>query len=60
MEQVYNHAFRCDQHRPFTCPGVMEFIRWIDPEYLTFEFISRSRAEQESMLREQLIALGMA
>ena len=59
MEQVYTHAFRCDQHRPFTCPGVRDFIEWIDPEYLTFEFISRSRAEQEAMLQEQLEALDM-
>ena len=59
MEQVYAHAFACDQHRPFTCVGVREFIDWIDPEYLTFEFISRSRAEQEAMLKEQLSALGM-
>ena len=59
MEQVYTHAFACDQHRPFTCPGVGDFIRWIDPEYLTFEFISRSRREQEAMLAEQLAALGM-
>ena len=59
MEQVYTHAFACDQHRPFTCPGVGDFIRWIDPEYLTFEFISRSRREQEAMLAEQLAALDM-
>ena len=59
MEQVYTHAFRCDQHRPFTCPGVRDFIEWIDPEYLTFEFISRSRSEQEAMLQEQLKALDM-
>ena len=59
MEQVYTHAFACDQHKPFTCPGVRAFIDWIDPEYLTFEFISRSRAEQEAMLREQLNALNM-
>ena len=58
MEQVYTHAFRCDEHRPFTCPGVGQFIEWIDPEFLTFEFISRSRAEQEAMLQEQLTALG--
>ena len=57
MEQVYTHAFTCDQHRPFTCPGVREFIRWIDPEYLTFEFISSSRMEQEAMLKEQLASL---
>ncbi len=59
MEQVYTHAFACDRHQPFTCPGVRAFIDWIDPEYLTFEFISSSRAEQEAMLREQLAALGM-
>ena len=57
MEQVYTHAFRCDQHRPFTCPGVRDFIDWIDPEYLTLEFISGSRAEHQAMLREQLAAL---
>ena len=57
MEQVYTHAFTCDQHRPFTCPGVREFIRWIDPEYLTLEFISSSRMEQETMLKEQLASL---
>ena len=56
-EQVYTHAFRCDEHRPFTFPGVREFIRWIDPDYLTFEFISRSRKEHETMLSEQLSAL---
>ena len=60
MKQVYTHAFACDQHRPFTCPGVRDFIDWIDPEYLTFEFISRSRAEHRSMLREQLDALGLS
>ena len=60
MEQVYTHAFSCDQHRPFTCPGVQAFIEWIDPEYLTFEFISRSRAEQEAMLKVQLDALKQA
>ena len=59
MEQVYTHAFQCDRHQPFTCPGVREFVDWIDPEYLTFEFISRSRAEQEAMLHEQRQALGM-
>ncbi|MBQ6358052.1 MAG: TIM barrel protein, partial [Clostridia bacterium] len=56
MEPVSTHAFRCDQHRPFTCPGVRDFIRWIDPEYLTFEVISRSLAEPEAMLHEQLEA----
>ena len=60
MEQVYTHAFASDRHLPFTCPGVREFIEWIDPEYLTFEFISRSRAEHEAMLKAQLKALGMA
>ncbi len=59
-EQVYTHAFQCDQHQPFACPGVQALIEWIDPEYLTFEFISRSRAEQEAMLKKQLLALGQA
>ena len=59
MEQVYTHAFRSDQHRPFTCPGIREFVDWIDPEYLTLEFISSSRAEHHAMLRTQMSALGM-
>ena len=57
MAQVYTHAFASDRHQPFTCVGVREFIDWIDPEYRTFEFISSSRTEQETMLREQLAAL---
>lgn len=57
MEQVYTHAFACDRHQPFTCPGVREFIDWIDPEYLTFEFISHSREEHAAMLRAQRAAL---
>lgn len=59
MEQVYTHAFACDEHRPFTAPGIRAFIDWIDPEFLTFEFISRSRREHETMLRQQLAALEM-
>ena len=59
MEQVYTHAFRCDRHLPFTCPGVRAFVDWINPEYLTFEFISRSRGEQETMLKEQFAAMEM-
>ena len=56
--QIFEYIFQIDVHRPFTCPGVGELIERIDPEYLTFEFISNDLREHKRMLRAQLRALG--
>lgn len=56
--QLFTYVFQVDQHLPFTCPGVADLIRRIHPDYLTYEFISNDRAQHQSMLRQQQLALG--
>lgn len=56
--QMYRHAFRVDKHLPFTCPGVRELIERLEPEYLTYEFITESRAQHERYLARQRAALA--
>ena len=46
-----------DQHKPFTCAGVRELIKRIDPDYLTYEFISNNREEHMELLLQQRQAL---
>jgi len=46
-----------DKHEPFTAPGVANLIKRISPEFLTFEFITRSREEHEEYLTRQNAAL---
>lgn len=58
LSQVYSHILKIDRHKPFTAPGVAELIRRIDPDFLTYELISRSREEHEAMLTEQLRAIN--
>ncbi len=42
---VYEHIFRIDRHEPFTAPGVTALVERIDPLYVTYEYITRSREE---------------
>lgn len=58
MGQLFSYVFQVDRHRPFTCPGVRELVERIDPDYLTYEFISTSRQEHAAMLRRQQRALA--
>lgn len=49
---VYEHIFRTDQHRPFVDPGVRALTERIAPDYITYEYITRNRAElQDSLSR---------
>lgn len=54
--QMFLHAFSTDQHKPFICEGVKELVECIAPEYLTFEFITEDRAQQEQYLKAQIKA----
>lgn len=56
--QVYSYIFQLDQHKPFTAAGVKGLIEKIAPKYLTFEFITRNRAEHERYLQAQWSALA--
>ena len=51
--QLFDYIFQIDLHRPFICEGVRELVERIAPLYLTYEFISRDRAEHQNMLRRQ-------
>lgn len=53
MSQMYTHAFKVDRHEPFTCPGVDLLIERINPEYLTFEFITSDRKQHAHYLKMQ-------
>ena len=55
--QVYRHILRIDRHRPFCHPGVGDLIAQLAPRYLTYEFITRDRAQWERFLRRQNRAL---
>ena len=56
--QMFFHAFAVDKHEPFTREGIRELVERIDPEYLTFEFITADNAQHQRYLKEQLKALG--
>ena len=49
--KVYEHIFQIDQHEPFTAEGVENLVRRIDPLYVTYEYITRSREELSAYLR---------
>ena len=51
--KLFMYVFQVDQHKPFVAKGVKELIERIDPDYLTFEFISGSREEHEGYLNDQ-------
>lgn len=56
--QMYEHAFAVDRHEPFTCPGVGALLERIAPEFLTFEFITSSRAQHARCIAAQRAALA--
>lgn len=52
MYQVYEYIFQLDEHKPFVCEGIKEFIEEMNPQYLTYEFITRNREEHEAYLKQ--------
>lgn len=54
---LYEHILRIDPHQPLTCPGARELIERIAPEFLTYEFITRDRAQHAAFIRAQNDAL---
>ncbi len=50
--QCFPYVFKTDQHRPFSVDGVKEFVERIDPEFVTYEYVTRSREELASFLEE--------
>ncbi|MDO4261612.1 MAG: TIM barrel protein [Eubacteriales bacterium] len=59
--QLFSHIFSIDRHLPFTHPEVRRLIRRIDPAYVTYEYITRSKKEHARFLkagRDALFADG--
>lgn len=56
--QLFQHIFRQDQHRPFLCPELEALIRRIAPRYLTYEFITESKAQHQEFLVAQRQSLA--
>lgn len=52
MYQVYEYIFQLDEHKPFVCEGIKEFIEELKPQYITYEFITRNREEHEEYLKQ--------
>lgn len=52
---VYEHIFKTDQHRPFVANGVRELVERISPDYVTYEYISRSRDELADFLKKGVL-----
>lgn len=56
--RIMGHILRIDHHEPFEAAGVAALVDRIAPDFLNFEFITRSREEHASYLRRQNAALG--
>lgn len=52
MYQVYEYIFQLDEHKPFVCKGMKEFLEEMNPQYLTYELITRNREEHETYLKQ--------
>lgn len=52
MYQVYEYIFQLDEHKPFVCEGMKEFLEEMNPQYLTYELITRNREEHETYLKQ--------
>jgi len=57
LGQLFSYVFEVDQHQPFLVNGLTDFLRRINPPYVTFEFISTTKDELKRMLRLQKEAL---
>ena len=58
MFQNFTHAFSLDQHQPFSSPAVRGLVDRMNPQYLTFEFITKDREELARAIATQRTALG--
>lgn len=53
LAQLFDYVFRVDLHKPLVGEGTAQLIDRISPDYLTFEFITRSLEEHKRMLKRQ-------
>lgn len=56
--EVFKHIFKIDMHMPFSSPKVRTLVEYINPDYLTYEFLSSSLSQLEEYISTQNRALA--
>ncbi|MDO4519314.1 MAG: TIM barrel protein [Eubacteriales bacterium] len=56
--QMFEHIFKIDQHKPFCSPKLPELIAMINPEYVTYEFITENRAQHEEYMKKAIASFS--
>ena len=51
MCEVFTHIFAIDKHQPFTDSGVRGLVERINPDYVTYEYITENREQLEKYLK---------
>ena len=51
MCEVFTHIFAIDKHQPFTDSGVRGLVERINPDYVTYEYITENREQLEEYLK---------
>ena len=51
MYEVFTHIFAIDKHQPFTDSGVRGLVERINPDYVTYEYITENREQLEEYLK---------
>lgn len=63
MEKISHlipYISQIDEHRAFSDPASREIISTLEPDYLVHEFVTRSREEHQTKIRQQRKVLGYA
>ena len=58
IHEVMNHVLTLDTHKPFVSDRITELVSHINPDYLVYEFISSTREEHETYLKQQADCFG--
>lgn len=59
VNAMFAHVYQVDKHLPFTGRGIKELVARINPDYLTYEFITDNNETHRSYLDAQNAALGL-
>lgn len=53
FSDVYEHIFNIDHHKPFTNKDIKNIFKYINPEFLVYEFIAKDRETLEQYINIQ-------
>lgn len=58
LSDLCPHIYTIDHHEPFTASNVGSILKRLEPQFVTFEYITQSREQHREFLRRQWQALG--